>query len=503
MRNQYRVRTALSGLALFILINVMPGRAAADELSSATDTGMVGDATTSATVQSLQQSFVQHQELLATQAKQLEQQQQQIREQREQLQTMENQLAQLVAGQSVPMEPAADQAEQSESDGSGEIVSQQTVATLRSEPEDPTENLPYTLPGYLDIPGTSLSMKIGGYVKMSIVQSFDPVGSPDRFIVGLIPVTGDEAGVESQASLSVGQSRLNLDVRGNSPLGPLRAFIEGDFAGSGDTFRLRHAYGQFRKVLAGKTWSTFVDSQAVPDDIDFEGLNGRINERQAQLRYFPSIGEHLDLAVAIEDPNPDVTGGTGLTKVPDVVAAIRRTWLNRVHVRSSLLLRKISARPDTNPDVTDTVGGWGLSLSGRLNVPRWGKADNLLFQLNYGDGIGRYINDLGTVGGQDAVFDPVTGKLKALPAFGGYVSFQHWWSEKMRSTFVVGYTEVDNFDFQPGDAYHETRRVTANLLFSPIPRVDVGVELLWGERTNKDGNTGDATQLQFAARYIF
>jgi len=476
MKNQYPSRTALTGLALFILINVMPGRASAD------------DVTTSATVQSLQRSIVQHQELLATQAKQLEQQQQQIREQSEQLQTMENQLKQLVAA----------------SGGSEEAVSQQTVATTGSvNPDDPTEMKPDTLPGYLEMPGTDLSMKIGGYVKMSIVQSFDPVASPDRFIVGSIPITGNEAGIESQASLSPRQSRLNLDVRGNSALGPLRAFIEGDFAASGDTFRLRHAYGQFRKVLAGKTWSTFVDSQAVPEDIDFEGLNGRVNVRQAQLRFFPSIGKHLELAVAIEDPNPDVTGGAGLTKVPDVVVSLRRPVLNRWHVRSSLLLRKISARPDDNPSVTGSADGWGLSASGRLNVPQLGDADNLLFQLNYGDGIGRYINDLGSVGGQDAVFDPVTGKLETLTAFGAYASFQHWWSEKLRSTFVVGFTEVDNFDFQPDDAYHQTRRVTANLLFSPIPEVDIGAELLWGKRTNKDGNTGDAVQMQIAARYIF
>lgn len=476
MKNQYPARTALIGLALFILINVMPGRASAD------------DVTTSAAVQSLQQSIAQHQELLATQAKQLEQQQQQIREQSEQLRIMENQLKQLVAA----------------SGGSEEAVSQQTVATTRSvNPDDPTEMKPDTLPGYLDMPGTDLSMKIGGYVKMSIVQSFDPVRSPDRFIVGSIPVTGDEAGVESQASLSPRQSRLNLDVRRNSALGPLRAFIEGDFAASGDTFRLRHAYGQFRKVLAGKTWSTFVDSQAVPDDIDFEGLNGRINVRQAQLRFSPSIGDHLELAVAIEDPNPDVTGGAGLTKVPDLVVSLRRPLLNKWHVRSALLLRKISARPDDNPSVTGSADGWGFSASGRVNLPQLGSADNLLFQLNYGDGIGRYINDLGSVRGQDAVFDPVTGKLETLTAFGAYASLQHWWSEKLRSTFVVGFTDVDNLDFQPDDAYHQTRRVTANLLFSPIPRVDIGAELLWGERTNKDGNTGDAVQMQFAARYIF
>ena len=41
-----------------------------------------------------------------------------------------------------------------------------------------------TLPGYLQIPGTDASMKLSGYVKMSIVQSFDQIGSVDRFVVG-------------------------------------------------------------------------------------------------------------------------------------------------------------------------------------------------------------------------------------------------------------------------------------------------------------------------------
>ena len=68
---------------------------------------------------------------------------------------------------------------------------------------------------------------------------------------------------------------------------------------------------------------------------------------------------------------------------------------------------------------------------------------------------------------------------------------------------MAGHTNVDNFDFQPNDAYHQTRRITANLLFSPIPRVDIGAELLWGEWTNKDGGSGDAPKLQIASTYIF
>ena len=74
-------------------------------------------------------------------------------------------------------------------------------------------------------------MKLGGYAKMSIVQSFDPVGSTDRFAPGTIPVPEDPNGLENQANLNARQSRLNVDMRRDSTIGPLRAFIEGSRGG--------------------------------------------------------------------------------------------------------------------------------------------------------------------------------------------------------------------------------------------------------------------------------
>jgi hypothetical protein len=478
---------------------------------------MAGDTAASAAVRSLQQSFAQQEGFITIQAEQLERQKQQIREQNERLQTMEDQLRQLLLAhngatmspseqpvQVAATESVVDEVSLADSSLSEETLPQQREAAEKMrDPEIPIEVVSDELPGYLQIPGTDASMKLGGYVKMSIVQSFDPVGDPDRFTPGSIPVPADPNDLENQANLTTRQSRLNVDVRRNSGLGPLRAFIEGDFAGEGDTYRLRHAYGQLGKVLAGQTWSTMVDIKATPEDIDFEGLNGRVNVRQPQLRFFPSFGENLELAIAVEDPNPDVTGGTGLTVVPDVVAAIRFTRWNRLHVKAALLLRQIRAESDLNPGTDVKEDGWGLSVSGHINVPIWGERDEFMYQLNYGDGIGRYINDLGSVGGQDAVFDPATGELHTLTAFGGYLAYQHWWSEKMRSTLVAGFTDVDNFGFQQDDAYHQTKRVTGNLLYSPIPRVDIGAEMLWGERTNKDGSSADALQLQIAAKYLF
>ena len=364
-----------------------------------------------------------------------------------------------------------------------------------------------SFPGSISIPGTSTAMRVGGFVKMNIVQSLDPIGSQDRFIVGTIPT--EPVSSANETSLTVSQSRLNIELRDRTELGVMRAFVEGDFAGEGDTFRLRHAFGQFRDLLAGKTFSTFMDTEADPEDLDFEGINGRINVRQAELRYFPSIAQDWNLLVSVEDPDPDVTGGQGISQIPDVVISARRTWFERWHIKTAALLRNISAR-ETDPDTgqvldgtsTEETFGWGFMVSGKTAIPWWDERDNFMFQLNGGQGMGRYVNDLGTVGGQDAIFDP-EGDLEPIRVFAGYLAFQKWWAESLRSTFVGSWVNVDNFDFQADDAYDNTQRISGNIVYSPTPRIDIGTELLWGRREDKDESDGTAWQLQISSKYRF
>ncbi|TDJ48051.1 MAG: hypothetical protein E2O52_01785 [Gammaproteobacteria bacterium] len=356
-------------------------------------------------------------------------------------------------------------------------------------------------PGSIALPGTSAALRIGGFVKMNIVESFDPIGSKDRFIVGTIPVPNQ--GGQAQAALTVSQSRLNFDLRETTQYGPLRAFIEGDFAGDGDTFRLRHAYGQFGDILVGKTWTAFMDSAASPEELDFEGINGRINVRQPQIRFTPQIGTELNLIVSLEDPNAQITGGEAISQIPDVIASIRRTFFERWHVKASALFRTIEGTCICLDGNQDKVTGWGLSVSGKSGLPRLGPRDNLMFQASYGEGYGRYVNDLGTLGGMDAVFDPVTGQLKTLPVFAYYVAIQHWWDDAIRSTIIYSYVNINNTSFQGPDAYDKTNRLGVNVIWSPTPRIDLGGELLWGSRENKDSQTGHATQLQLSAKYRY
>ena len=376
-------------------------------------------------------------------------------------------------------------------------------AAQNANPETPTSGKAGDdFPGSFWIPGSDARLRIGGFVKFSLVRNFDPIGSTDRFVTAYIPPGGAYADGAGDLSVTADQTRVYLDFREPLKASQLRAYIEADFAGSGNTLRLRHAYGQYNVILAGQTWSLFVDVRARPEEIDFEGLNGRIRVRQAQLRYFPHVMEALNLAVSLEDPSPDVTGGTGLSEVPDAVARIHRT-VNFGHVQFSVLLRQIRARPGYDPTTTLSSFGWGMSFSGQIPAGWWGDQDNFQFQLNGGDGIGRYINDLGSAGGQDAVVDSTTAQLVTLKAAAGYVSFQHWWTQRTRSTLDYSIVYVDNLDIQTPASYHFTQRAMGNLLVSPTPRIDLGIELLWGERRNKDQSKGYATQLQFAAIYRF
>jgi hypothetical protein len=378
-----------------------------------------------------------------------------------------------------------------------------SVATAQAD--DPTRALLTDFKGAWRLPGTTAALGIGGYVKSALVYNQDPLEIRDRFIVGSIPV-GDDAASEAQAqsSITASQSRLNFDLREPTDVGLLRAFIEGDFASVNDTFRLRHAFGQWNRVLAGKTWSAFVDSEASPEEVDFEGLNGRINVRQSQVRVMPRLGEDYEFQLSLEDPNPQIQNGNGVTRVPDIVFSGRFQPHNRLHVKLGILGRQIRGQlSEDNGGSADKQYAWGVTLSGRFNTPLLDERDSMLFQLNGGNGIGRYVNDLSSVGDYDGIFNPNTGELELFDILAGYVSWQHWWAGTLRSNFTLGLVTVDNPGFVEDGAYKRTQRFSSNVIWTPHHRIDVGLEYLWGNRKNENGDNGDATQIQMSARYRF
>src|SRR6185436_19387032 len=194
------------------------------------------------------------------------------------------------------------------------------------------------------IPGSDAALKIGGLVRVNWVSTYDAMLVDDRFQASAIPMPGTpEADRGGRVNVIATPSRFNFDLRTPTGVCYMRAFIEGDFAGSGNTLRLRHAYGQWKRLIFGQTWSTFSDPEAEPDGIDFEGLNAIVLFRQPQIRWSFPLSTRLRMAFALEDPRPDVTDATAVNQVPDFVARLRWEPRRGGHIQLSGLMRQLRA----------------------------------------------------------------------------------------------------------------------------------------------------------------
>jgi hypothetical protein len=368
-------------------------------------------------------------------------------------------------------------------------------------------------PGSIRVPGTNTAIKVGGQARMTLVHTLAPLGVDDRFITSSIPVDGSEvAGEAARAVYTPIASRINVDVRTPTNVGDVRAFIEWDFANTNDAARLRHAFIQVKRWLVGQTWSTFSDPEADPIGIDFEGLNAISRLRQTQIRYTQPLGTSVSVSVAVENPAPALTGATGVTLVPDFVTRLRWDRPNEgpgehllgrsAHVQAAVILRGLRGELTNDPTQTLSTSGYGINVSGVV-VPNWAVDDRVKFAANAGKGIGRYITDLGALGGQDAFYDPATATLTALPVFSSYIGYEHLWAQKFTSTFTYGLVEVNDLNAQPGDSLRRTDRASVNVMWVPISQLELVLEFLAGRRENKDGSSANSSQIQAGWTYRF
>ena len=70
--------------------------------------------------------------------------------------------------------------------------------------------------------------------------------------------------------------------------------------------------------------------------------------------------------------------------------------------------------------------GIGANISGVV-VPRWNAHDRVKFAVNVGSGIGRYIADLSSLGGQDAVYRSGAGPPARAARLERVLGYEHAW----------------------------------------------------------------------------
>jgi hypothetical protein len=366
----------------------------------------------------------------------------------------------------------------------------------------------------LDSMVAQTAFKFGGYVKLDMIQSkFNNGTVPSDHVLrdfhfpAAIPV-GGKNDVFSTIDYHAKESRFNLGTSTKVGKHKITSFVEMDFllAGQGDervsnSFnpRLRHFFFTFDGWLFGQTWTTF-QILDIPEDLDFAGAaDGIIFNRQPMVRYTMGNWQFaIENAQTTLDPNG---GGPRITSAaaffPDLVARynLKVDWGN---FSIAGLFRQLNYEYDED-DVTKKTStpGFGVTAGGKVKI---GKLDDLRFQFTMGAGLGRYaaLNFANAAAVKD------DNELDATGSFLGFVSYRHFWSEKVRSNVNVSGISVSNDQDIAGDEVNKQAwSISGNVIYSPVPPVNLGVELMHATRELENGTDGSFNRLQFSAQYNF
>jgi hypothetical protein len=365
------------------------------------------------------------------------------------------------------------------------------------------------------------SFEIYGFAQADFIQDFNRV-HPDwdaTLRPSRIPTIDGLYGSDGQSIISARQSRFGVKATQNIAGKPLFVKFEFDLYGTGDdagqtTMRLRHFYGSWGPVLAGQTNTVFMDGDIFPNTIDYWGPPGMVFIRNAQIRYTFETGPHT-FAVAVEQPGNDVDPGyirvfdpelgdaiQGNEQLPDLTAHYRYVggW---GHVQLAGILRQVgfdtADTVDNEPKGEET--GWGVNLTSNIKVF---KKDVIHLGVVYGEGIATYMNDGGMDLGPELSDSSPSGlEPAAVPLLGITAYYDHYWNDHWSSSIGYSETHVDNVGAQTPDTFEYGRYASANVLYTPDPRLMVGAEMLWGEREDLGGFSGEDVRLQVSFKYNF
>ena len=177
-------------------------------------------------------------------------------------------------------------------------------------------------------------------------------------------------------------------------------------------------------------------------------------------------------------------------------------------------MRSIGYRP-TDEEVTRLTGvgvsgsavfhPWAILMGTdpvREENPSGLTRSRILLQYTWGPGTARYVNDL--VGqGLDGQVNPITGDFNLVNSNGWNASYENWFNAHWLTNFTYSEAHADNNAGQPGTTYDQGKYLAGSLWWIPIPRMSFGIEYMWGERENLDGEDARARRIDGLFQYNF
>jgi hypothetical protein len=339
-----------------------------------------------------------------------------------------------------------------------------------------------------------LEIRVGGRAKADF--NYDVNGKQAGSTYGLDPASMPlnrwdyDAMRHHNFNASLTASRISLDVKHQYGCIESYGYLETDFNGGISSGvrttnnylpRIRHAYGELSDTgkvnswLVDQTWTNF----ATPDVNPFSANNTWPSFRTAQVRYTRKFAHDFSFSLAAERPNTqtyyysrtaagalgplagsvdnDTSGGFNKSAMPDF------TFNAKYQKETTLLaLRGVVRRLEVKTIQSGTGGlgqssardnffskktGWGLGASAMFRIA---PPVAVMFQVQGGDGIGRYIDYLGNGGAFDSYFQypsnlgasPVQSRFETVKAINFIGGFTINWRDNLETNIGAAYTKV-------------------------------------------------------------
>ena len=374
--------------------------------------------------------------------------------------------------------------------------------------------------GFFYIPGSDTCIQISGRVRADTMYIQTNNRNNDSFTFGV-------------------NTRLNLDVRTNTPYGTVRAYLrygatrgnnnygaefgKNGTGSSGGSAGLDQAYIQFAGFTAGRLQS-FYDFYANNDNFAPIRSSDTYN---TTLAYTATFGNGFSATIGIEDGaqrrvednrwgywsdgsytyRADGYSSAGQS-VPDVIGVLRvdQSWGSAqlsaaLHqIRPAYFSRSfnIGNNPVANlygpGDFSNKDTDYGFAVLGgvKLNLPMIAPGDALWIEGAYSEGALAYIGANSYSYYQGGVNVPITdafidsnGRLKKAKGWSAMVNFTHYWTPSIRQNLFASYMKIDyskgGYDTVYSDVYG-----SYNSGFLDTTELRVGSNVIWSPIKNFD-----------------
>ena len=342
--------------------------------------------------------------------------------------------------------------------------------------------------GGFRLPGSETSIRLYGYGEAHLIHDFKAFGGPDNSTNLSFQPLDNAGSPKGRSKLTAETSRFGFETSTPTGVGTLNTKLEMDFYAYGsdnrNRLRVRHAYGEYAGWLIGQTWSTFMDLDNLPETVDYNGPIGSPFSRRTMIRYtYADPQARQKFTFALEDPEDQFGGGSANEKMPQLIARFDKNFdWGAVNARV-LAHEKRSA--------TQTKRGYGIGVGASYKLT---DKDLLMGQYTRVDG------DIDQLYGSNGYAIDTAGAISFDKNQGLVLGYAKTFSDQLRGSVVLGLNRGKSAQATDN---RTLRQFHVGMIYSPLKNVELGGELILGERKTFNDEKGTMSRFDLMGRYSF